>query len=135
MAFGVGLPWPQHCLRKAFDPLSEKLGEILLRDGVVSKEQLHSALKAQLEKGGSLGENLVTVGAIASVDEIVWQLAAQINTQVVNLNEMEVSPSIISLVPEEMATKYGVVPVQKEDRLIHVVIGDPKNVFVIDAIK
>ena len=111
--------------------MTEKLGEILLRDGVVSPDQLALALKSQLEKGGTLGENLVTVGAIASVDEIVWQLAAQINTQVVNLNEMDVPASIISLVPEEMATKYGVVPVQKEDRIIHVVIGDPKNVFVI----
>jgi len=115
--------------------LTEKLGEILLRDGVVSPDQLALALKAQLEKGGSLGENLVTVGAINSVDDIVWQLAAQINTQVVNLNEMDVPVSIISLVPEEMATKYGVIPVQKEDRIIHVVIGDPKNVFVVDAIK
>ena len=115
--------------------MAEKLGEILIKDGVVSEEQLALALKSQTAKGGSLGENLVSVGAIASVDEIVWQLAAQINTQVVNLNEMDVPANIISLVPEEMATKYGVVPVQKEDRLIHIVIGDPKNVFVVDAIK
>ncbi len=115
--------------------MTEKLGEILLRDGIVSSDQLAAGLKHQTDHGGSLGENLVKVGAIASVDEIVWQLAAQINTQVINLNEIEVPASIISLVPEEMATKYGVIPVQKEDRIIHIVIGDPKNVFVIDAIK
>ncbi|MDQ3001456.1 MAG: type IV-A pilus assembly ATPase PilB [Fibrobacterota bacterium] len=115
--------------------MSEKLGEILLRDGVVSQEQLHSALKGQVGNGKSLGENLVEIGAIASVDDIVWQLAAQINTQVVNLSEMELPANIISLIPEEMAIKYGVIPVQKEERIIHVVIGDPKNVFVIDAIK
>jgi type IV pilus assembly protein PilB len=106
-----------------------------LRDGVVSQEQLQSALRGQAENGKSLGENLVSVGAIASVDDIVWQLAAQINTQVVNLNEMELAPGVVSMIPEEMAIKYGVVPVQKEDRIIHVVIGDPKNVFVVDAIK
>jgi type IV pilus assembly protein PilB len=115
--------------------LSEKLGEILLRDGVVSQDQLQSALRGQTENGKSLGENLVGIGAIASIDDIVWQLAAQINTQVVNLNEMELPASIVSLIPEEMAIKYGVIPVQKEERIIHVVIGDPKNVFVIDAIK
>jgi len=115
--------------------LAEKLGEILLRDGIVNQDQLDKALKLQEEKGGNLGVCLVAVGAIASVDDIVWQLAAQINTQVVNLNEIEVTPSIISLIPEEMATKYGVLPVQKEERLIHVVIADPKNVFVVDAIK
>ena len=102
---------------------------------MVSRDQLQAALKSQLEKGGSLGENLVSIGAIASVDEIVWQLAAQINTQVVNLTEMDVSTAVISLIPEEMAIKYGVIPVQKEERIIHVVIGDPKNVFVVDAIK
>ena len=101
----------------------------------MSQEQLHSALKGQVLNGKSLGENLVEIGAIASVDDIVWQLAAQINTQVVNLSEMELPANIISLIPEEMAIKYGVIPVQKEERIIHVVIGDPKNVFVIDAIK
>ena len=115
--------------------MSEKLGEILLRDGVVSQDQLQVALRGQLENGKSLGENLVAGGAIASVDDIVWQLAAQINTQVVNLSEMELLPGIVSLIPEEMAIKYGVIPVQKEERLIHVVIGDPKNIFVVDAIK
>jgi type IV pilus assembly protein PilB len=115
--------------------LSEKLGEILLRDGVVSPDQLQSALRGQVENGKSLGENLVLSGAIASVDDIVWQLAAQINTQVVNLSEMELPSTIVSLIPEEMAIKYGVIPVQKEERIIHVVIGDPKNVFVVDAIK
>jgi type IV pilus assembly protein PilB len=115
--------------------LTEKLGEILLRDGIVSPDQLAAALKVQTEKGGSLGDNLVVVGAITSVDDIVWQLAAQINTQVINLSEMDIPNNIISLVPEEMATKYGVIPVQKEDRLLHVVIGDPKNIFVVDAIK
>ena len=115
--------------------MSEKLGEILLRDGVVSQDQLQSALRGQTENGKSLGENLVGIGAIASVDDIVWQLAAQINTQVVNLNEMELPANIVSLIPEEMAIKYGVIPVQKEERIIHVVIGDPKTVFVIDAIK
>ncbi|HLP41854.1 MAG TPA: type IV-A pilus assembly ATPase PilB [Fibrobacteria bacterium] len=115
--------------------MSEKLGEILIRDGVVTAEQLQSALKFQLEKGGSLGECLVSVGAIATVDDIVWQLAAQIGTQVVNLADLEIPADVISLIPEEMATKYGVLPVQKEDRLIHVVLADPKNVFVMDAIK
>ncbi len=121
--------------RKGADSLTEKLGEILLRDGIVTLEQLQAALKKQGETSGSLGEILVTLGAINSVDDIVWQLAAQINTQVVNLSEMEIPTPIIALVPEEMAVKYGVVPVQKEDRVIHVVIADPKNVFVIDAIK
>jgi type IV pilus assembly protein PilB len=115
--------------------LSEKLGEILIRDGVVSRDQLQAALKLQLENGKSLGENLVGLGAIASVDDIVWQLAAQINTQVVNLAEMELSPAVLSLIPEETAIRYGVIPVQKEDRLIHVVIGDPRNTQVVDAIK
>ena len=115
--------------------MSEKLGEILLRDGVVSPDQLQHALRGQVENGKSLGENLVLIGAIASVDDIVWQLAAQINTQVVNLSEMELPAAIVSLIPEEMAIKYGVIPVQKEERIIHVVIGDPKNVFVVDAIK
>jgi type IV pilus assembly protein PilB len=115
--------------------LSEKLGEILIRDGVVSREQLQAALKLQLENGKSLGENLVVMGAIASVDDIVWQLAAQINTQVVNLAEMDLQQSVLSLIPEETAIRYGVIPVQKEDRLIHVVIGDPRNTQVVDAIK
>ncbi len=115
--------------------MGEKLGEILLRDGIITTEQLQSALKLQLEKGGSLGEVLVAVGAIASVDDIVWQLAEQLNTQVVNLSEVEVPQQVISLLPEETAVRYGVIPVKKEDKTIHVVIADPKNLFVMDAIR
>ncbi len=115
--------------------MAEKLGEILLRDGIVAPEQLDKALKAQAAHGGSLGEHLVSVGAIATVDDIVWQLAEQLNTKVVNVAEIDIPASVISLVPEEMVMKYGVIPVQREDKLIHIVIADPKNVFVSEAIK
>ncbi len=115
--------------------MGEKLGEILLRDGIITSEQLQAALKLQLEKGGSLGEVLVAVGAIASVDDIVWQLAEQLNTQVVNLSEVDVPQAVINLLPEETAVRYGVIPVKKEDKTIHVVIADPKNLFVMDAIR
>ncbi len=115
--------------------MGQKLGAILIRDGVVDAEQLRAALKRQSEKGGSLGENLVQTGVIQSVDDIAPQLAAQINTQVVNLNEYEIPVGVISLLPEELVVKFGVMPVQKEDKVIHVVIADPKSMSVMDAIK
>ncbi len=115
--------------------MSEKLGELLVRDGIISREQLVQALQLQREKGGSLGENLVAINAIQSVDDIASQLAQQLNTQVVNLDEVNIPSDILALVPEEMALKFHVVPVGREDRLIHVVIADPRNISALDAIR
>jgi type IV pilus assembly protein PilB len=116
--------------------MGERLGEILLRDGVVQPDQLQVALTRQREKGGSLGENLLAVGAIPNIDAIIYQLAAQINCQVVpNLLEYEISPDILGLVPEDMAIKHGIMPVQREGQTIHVVTSDPRNLGLIDTIK
>ncbi len=116
--------------------MGERLGEILLRDGIVQLDQLQAALARQREKGGSLGENLVASGAIENIDAIVYQLAAQINCQVVpNLLEYEISPDVLGLVPEDMAIKHGVLPVQREGQVIHVVTADPRNLGLIDTIK
>jgi type IV pilus assembly protein PilB len=115
--------------------MGEKLGALLIRDGKVTQEQLQAALKIQSDRGGNLGECLIAAGAISSIDEIAWQLAAQINTQVVNLSDYDIPPEVIGLLPEEMVVKYGVIPVQREEKIVHVVISDPKNVAVMDAIK
>lgn len=116
--------------------MGERLGEILLRDGIVQLDQLQAALTRQREKGGSLGENLVASGAIENIDAIVYQLAAQINCQVVpNLLEYEIAPEVLGLVPEDMAIKHGILPVQREGQVIHVVTADPRNLGLIDTIK
>lgn len=118
------------------NPMGERLGEILLRDGVVDAERLQAALMRQREKGGTLGENLVATGAIESIDVIVHQLAAQINCQVVpNLLDYEIAPEVLGLVPDDMAIKHGVLPVQREGQTIHVVTSDPRNLGLIDTIK
>jgi len=116
--------------------MGERLGEILLRDGVVQPEQLQAALARQREKGGSLGENLIVTGAIENTDAIIYQLAAQINCQVVpSLAEYEIPAEVLGLVPEDMVIKHGVMPVQREGQTIHVVTSDPRNLGLIDTIK
>ncbi len=115
--------------------MSDKLGQLLLRDGIVTREQLDSALAIQREKGGSIGENLVAVNAIQSVDDIAWPLAEQLNTQVVNLAEMDIRQDVISLIPEEMAVKFRLLPIEREERLLHIVLADPRNIGGVDAIK
>ena len=116
-------------------PMGEKLGAILMRDGVVSQEQLQSALANQAIQGGSLGENLVKIGAINGIDDIAVHLAAQINAQLIHISEYEIPQEILSLLPEEMVVKFGVIPIQKEEKLLHIVISDPKNLAMLDAIK
>jgi type IV pilus assembly protein PilB len=118
------------------NPMGERLGEILLRDGVVEAEKLQAALLRQREKGGTLGDNLVATGAIESIDDIVYQLASQINCQVVpNLMEYDIAPEVLGLVPDDMAIKHGVLPVQREGQTIHIVTADPRNLGLIDTIK
>ena len=115
--------------------MSEKLGDLLVRDKVITKEQLVEALKRQHINGGTLGENLKETAAIESIDDLAWYFAEQLSTKVVNLEEMEVDDEIINLVPQEIATKYSVLPLEREEKTIHIVLDDPRNVSAVDAIK
>src|SRR6059036_539531 len=113
---------------------SDKLGEILLREGLITQDQLKKALLEQKNTGMRLGYTLVKLGFVEET-EISKMLARQYRMPAVDLSRFEVDPKIIKLIPPDVAVKHAVLPLKREGRTLTVAITDPNNVTAIEDIK
>src|SRR5438309_1921447 len=113
---------------------SDKLGEILLREGLITPDQLKKALLEQKNTGMRLGYTLVKLGFVEET-EISKMLARQYRMPAVDLSRFEVDPKIIKLLPPDVAIKHTVLPLKREGRTLTVAIADPNNVTAIEDIK
>ncbi len=114
--------------------MAVKLGDLLLKQKLITQEQLETALKLQREEGGKIGEALVRVGAVSEAD-ITETLSQQFGVPSIDLAHFEIDPAVIKVVPGEVARKYGVLPVNKTGATLTIAMGDPTNVFAMDDIK
>src|SRR5437773_7758928 len=113
---------------------SDKLGELLLRDGLITPDQLKKALLEQKNTGMRLGYTLVKLGFVEET-EISKMLARQYRMPAVDLSRFEVDPKILKLIPPDIAIKHTVLPLKREGRTLTVAIGDPNNVTAIEDLK
>ena len=114
--------------------MSAKLGEILVRENLLTPQQLREALDYQREHGGRLGYNLVKLGLVS--DEMVTAvLSRQYGVPSVNLDLFDVDPPVIRLIPREVAEKYSVLPLSRVGATLTLAMVDPTNVFAMDDIK
>ncbi|MFL6283672.1 MAG: type IV-A pilus assembly ATPase PilB [Pyrinomonadaceae bacterium] len=114
--------------------MSAKLGEILVRENLLTPQQLREALEFQREHGGRLGFNLVKLGLVSD-DMITAVLSRQYGVPSVNLELFDVDDSVIRLIPREVAEKYSVLPLSRVGATLTLAMVDPTNVFAMDDIK
>ena len=118
----------------------ERIGQLLVREGVITEEGLRQALEAQKEAFNKpLGEVLINLKLIDESD-FLRILAKKFHTQYLTtkkLADMSVSDAILKLVPVNTAEKYNLFPVQfkKGDKVLTVVITNPDDVAAIDEVK
>jgi type IV pilus assembly protein PilB len=112
----------------------DKLGDILVREGLITQEQLRKALLEQKNSGMRLGYTLVKLGFIEET-EVSKMLARQYRMPAVDLSRFEVDAKILKLIPPDIATKHTVLPLKREGRTLTVAIADPNNVTAIEDIK
>jgi type IV pilus assembly protein PilB len=112
----------------------DRLGEILLREGLVTRDQLAQALAEQKNSKHRLGYVLVKLGLVQEL-EITKVLARQYRMPAVDLTRFEVDPKIIKLVPAEMATKSIVLPLKREGRTLTVAMADPTDLGLLEDLK
>ncbi len=112
----------------------DRLGELLLKEGLITKAQLEKAVGEQKNKGGKIGSNLVRLGFI---DEktLTSFLSKQFGVPPVDLATEEIDPEVLKLVPESIAQKYLLIPVKRKGSTLYVAMADPSNIFAIDDIK
>jgi type IV pilus assembly protein PilB len=114
--------------------MSSRLGEILVKDSLISADQLKQALEFQKRNGGRLGTCLVKLGLVSD-DDITAVLSRQYGVPSINLKFYEVDPSVIKLVPQETAVRYQIVPLSRVGSTLTIAMTDPTNVFAMDDIK
>ena len=113
---------------------TKQLGEVLLDEGLITQEQLGTALAEQQRLGRSLGRVLIDLGLIREPD-LVSALARKIGLNFVDLTEFHIDPSAASLIPEQVARRYRALPIGYEDSMLVVAMSDPANVFALDDIR
>lgn len=114
--------------------MSAKLGEILVRENLISSQQLREALEYQRTNGGRLGSNLVNLGIISD-DVITAVLSRQYGVPSINLDLFQIEDETIRLISHEVALKYSVLPISKVGATLTLAMADPTNVFAMDDIK
>jgi len=114
--------------------MSVKLGEILVRENLISPQHLREALDYQREHGGRLGFNLVKLGLISD-DMITAVLSRQYGIPSVNLELFKIDPTVIGLIPQEVAQKHSVLPLSRVGATLTLAMVDPTNVFALDDVK
>jgi type IV pilus assembly protein PilB len=114
--------------------MSAKLGEILVRENLISPQHLREALDYQREHGGRLGFNLVKLGLVSD-DMITAVLSRQYGIPSVNLELFQIDAQVLHLIPQEVAQKYSVLPLSRVGASLTLAMVDPTNVFAMDDVK
>ncbi len=113
---------------------TERIGDLLIREGMITREQLDKALQEQKQNGTRVGYNLVKLGFINEI-ELTKMLARQYKMPAVDLSRFEVDPRIAKLIPTDIATKHLVLPLKRDGRTLTVAMADPTNMGVVDDLK
>jgi len=111
-----------------------RLGEMLVKSKLIKQEQLEEALKYQKTNRCRLGTSLVKLNFIK--DEVLAEfLSKQYGVRSIDLEGVSVEPSIISLIPAEIAQKYMIIPLSKDGNKVTIAMADPSNIYAIDDLK
>ncbi len=112
----------------------KRIGDILYEAGILSAAQLDEALKLQKQTKSRLGDVLIERGFITET-QLIEVLEFQLGIPHVNLSNEKIDPAVLSLIPENMASRYTVMPIRKERNKLFVAMADPMDYYAIDDLR
>ncbi len=118
----------QHAAKKM------RLGDALISEGLINEEQLQQALALQKKSGKRLGAVLVEMHLVTEHD-IVQILSKQLKIPYIDLSNYLIDPVIAKLVPEHIAKRHMLIPINKVGNKLTVAMVDPLNIIAIDDIQ
>ena len=107
-----------------------RLGELLVRNQLISDDQLAKAIAEQKKEGIRLGAALVKLGYVQEHD-LASFLSKHYGVPSIDLAEFDVDPAVVALIPSEVAQKYQLVPINRAGATLIVAMSDPSNIFAI----
>jgi type IV pilus assembly protein PilB len=114
--------------------MDRKLGQLLVKDNLISGADLETALERQKSSKGSLGRILSEMG-IVNEWEIAAALGKHLNVPFITLSQYEIDPEIVRSIPRDIARKYRIVPVDRMGDVLTVALSDPSNIYVLDELR
>jgi type IV pilus assembly protein PilB len=112
----------------------KRLGEMLVEAGVLSEQGLRMALNEQKRWGGTIGRTVVDM-KLVSESELVRVLAQQLTLPTVDLDNLDIHPTVLDLVPAELADHHCIVPFAQPMKFLDVAMADPTNLGIIDELR
>jgi type IV pilus assembly protein PilB len=114
--------------------MEPRLGELLVRGGVVTREQLNQALNKEQDNGSNVIQELVRLG-FTTEDSLTQFLATQFGIERVSLESAEITPAVFDLVPQELIQKHQLIPLKLLGSILTVATSDPTNLIAINEIQ
>lgn len=110
-----------------------KIGELLVKEGVITSEQLDKAIEEHKKTGDFLGTTVIKLG-YAKEKEVMPILSEQLNVEYVDLSKQEILSEVIEKVPVKFASHYRLIPISIEDNVLKVAVTDPLDLHTLDDI-
>lgn len=115
--------------------MATDLGAMLVKAGKITPEQAEAAENAVKNEKLKIEEALVSVGAFESEEEVSKIIGKQLKIGTLRLEDIELNPEVVKLIPVDIARKFKVIAVSKLNKTLLVAISDPNNIYVLDAVK
>jgi len=115
--------------------MSSQVGELLLRAGLLTSEQLNQASEAQQANGGGfLGTHIVKCGFM-SEEDLLQTMSEQYGVPIIELDTYDIASDVLELIPGNLAVKHHLVPLVKKETQLTVAMVDPSNMVGLNDIK
>ncbi len=114
--------------------MTDRLGEILIRESLITPAQLQQAKDEQRKTGKRLGYTLSKLGVIEE-KSLTNFLSSHYGVPPIELDQIEIDEDVVELIPETVARRLQAIPVNRSGSTLIVAMADPSNIYAIDELK
>src|SRR5437763_8158024 len=118
---------------KLGQPVTRRLGDLLVAEGLITEDQLGRALAEQKGTTEKLGSILLKLDFIQE-EQLIGFLSRQYGIPSITLSQLDIDPEVLKLVPDSIAKKYEVLPIKRAGTTLTLAMADPTNVFALDDV-
>jgi len=118
---------------KLGQPVTRRLGDLLVAEGLITDEQLGKALAEQKGTTEKLGSILLKLNFLHE-EQLIGFLSRQYGIPSITLSQLDIDPEVLKLVPDSIAKKYEILPIRRQGTTLTLAMADPTNVFALDDI-
>lgn len=114
--------------------MSSRIGDLFVRTGLITPEQLEQAKEAQKAQGGFIGSRLVEAGFLTQED-MLETMSQQYGIPIIELDDYEIEEHVLQLIPHNLAFKHGLIPLVQKDTTLTIAMADPSNILALNDVK